>query len=225
MKRFIPLLVLSITLAAAPVAMADHCERCKPATLSCGPALNFGFENCEWTFDRALAARSLTNYAHIVLFAVFFLLTCAQLPNVRKALAWSAGACFVMGLFVELAQGMTGAGHCRMRDLIPDSKKIGSDDAATRNAVERAYQAFTDPRNTPVYIHCDHGRDRSGFIVALYRARTQVWSFGQISNELAQHGHGLLMRRYLPNITRQLARETASAARTQRSFGTITHAQ
>lgn len=51
MKRFIPLLVLSIALAAAPVAMANHCERCKPATLSCGPALNFGFENCEWTFD------------------------------------------------------------------------------------------------------------------------------------------------------------------------------
>jgi len=50
MKRFIPLLVLTLTLAA-PVAMADHCERCRPATLSCGPASNFGFENCEWTFD------------------------------------------------------------------------------------------------------------------------------------------------------------------------------
>ena len=76
---------------------------------------------CEWTFDSALAVHSLTNYAHIVMFTFFFLLTYAQLPNVRRALAWSAAACFAMGLVVELAQGATGAGNCRMRDLIPDS--------------------------------------------------------------------------------------------------------
>ena len=75
---------------------------------------------CEWTFGPALAAHSLTNYAHIVLFVLFFLLTYAQLPDVPKALIWSGAACITMGFLVELAQGVTGAGHCRMRDLIPD---------------------------------------------------------------------------------------------------------
>jgi hypothetical protein len=76
---------------------------------------------CEWKFGLALAAHSLTNYPHIILFTVFFLITYGQLPNVPKALVWSMVACIAMGLLVELAQGATRAGHCRMRDLIPDT--------------------------------------------------------------------------------------------------------
>ena len=76
---------------------------------------------CEWTFGVALAVHSLQNYKHIVLFALFYLLTFAQLPNLPKARLWSAAACMTMGLFVELAQGATRVGHCRMRDLIPDA--------------------------------------------------------------------------------------------------------
>lgn len=76
---------------------------------------------CQWTFDAALAAHSLTNYPHIVLFALFFLLTYTQLPRVRNAAGWSVAATLAMGLLVELAQGVTGEGNCRMRDLIPDA--------------------------------------------------------------------------------------------------------
>lgn len=76
---------------------------------------------CQWTFDFALGVHSLQNYPHILMFGLFFLLTYAQLWNVRKAIACSAVACMSMGLFVELAQGATGAGNCRMRDLIPDA--------------------------------------------------------------------------------------------------------
>ncbi|HEX2122423.1 MAG TPA: VanZ family protein [Thermoanaerobaculia bacterium] len=275
--------------------------------------------SCEWTFGLALAKHSLTNYPHIVLFAIFFLLTYAQLPHVPRAMLWSMAACLAMGLLVELAQAVSGYGHCRMRDLIPDSvgavagaalvtaasrawprnreevkrllvlallasasfhcskgtadrpmnfsavdravyrggrpsasqiaalrrdlhvrtiirlnrgdatadraaarlagirlieipidpKKLGTSDVETRGAVERAFAALSEPRNRPVYIHCDHGRDRTGFLIALYRARRQGWSLDAISRELDRHGHGFLMRRYLPNITRQLAQEVA----------------
>lgn len=75
---------------------------------------------CEWTFSLALARHSLTNYAHIVLFVVFFLLSYAQLRGVRARLLWSVGATLALGLMLELAQGVSGNGHCRMRDLIPD---------------------------------------------------------------------------------------------------------
>jgi protein tyrosine/serine phosphatase len=88
-----------------------------------------------------------------------------------------------------------------------DPKKVGTADPATQDAVERAFAIFADPRRAPVYIHCDRGRDRTGYLVALYRARAQKWSFPKIRDELARYGHGTVMRRYLPHITAQLARE------------------
>lgn len=76
---------------------------------------------CEWTFSFALARHSLRNCPHIVLFTAFFLLTYAQLPGARMRVIWSIVATLGMGLLVELAQAVSGHGHCRMRDLIPDS--------------------------------------------------------------------------------------------------------
>lgn len=48
-KQWILLLVVAITLASAPAAMA-RCQRCKPALLACGDAAT-GWEYCEWTWD------------------------------------------------------------------------------------------------------------------------------------------------------------------------------
>jgi glycopeptide antibiotics resistance protein len=75
---------------------------------------------CEWTFNASLALYSLGNLPHMVGFAIFFMLTVAQLPNVKHAMTWSFVASFVLGLLVEIAEGATGIHHCRMRDLIPD---------------------------------------------------------------------------------------------------------
>jgi len=38
-----------------------------------------------------------------------------------SALAWSALSTLVMGVFVELLEGATQTGHCRLRDLVPDT--------------------------------------------------------------------------------------------------------
>ena len=77
---------------------------------------------CEVKLDLALAALSLTKYAHIVLFGLFFLMTWAVLTGRRRTrFAWAMTATLVMGLVVELEQGATGTGNCRMRDLIPDA--------------------------------------------------------------------------------------------------------
>ena len=75
---------------------------------------------CEWTFDPRLAVASLGNVQHLVGFTIFFILTVAQLRNVKRALAWAFVACFVLGFLVEIAEGATGIHNCRMRDLIPD---------------------------------------------------------------------------------------------------------
>jgi hypothetical protein len=80
---------------------------------------------CELAFDIPLAIHSLTNYAHIVLFALFFVMTSAQFRTLdRSTFAWAAAATIAMGVLVEAAEGATGQGHCRSRDLIPDAVGI-----------------------------------------------------------------------------------------------------
>lgn len=80
---------------------------------------------CELAFNIPLAVYSLTNYSHIVLFALFFLMTSAQLRMSNwSAFAWAAMAGIIMGVLVELAEGITGNGHCRSRDMIPNAVGI-----------------------------------------------------------------------------------------------------
>jgi len=80
---------------------------------------------CELIPNIPLAVYSLTNYAHIVLFVLFFLMTSAQFRMSQwSGYAWAAVACMAMGTLVELAEGISGTHHCRLRDLIPDAAGV-----------------------------------------------------------------------------------------------------
>lgn len=80
---------------------------------------------CELLVDARLAAFSLTNFPHIILFALFFIVSAvhafADGSATKSALIFAAIATLAMGVLLELAEGATGSGHCRLRDLIPDS--------------------------------------------------------------------------------------------------------
>ena len=77
---------------------------------------------CELTFGAALAMHSLRNVPHIVLFAIGFILTAAQF-RLSKWWDFMLAALLMMtvGALVEILEGVTRQGNCRMRDLIPDS--------------------------------------------------------------------------------------------------------
>lgn len=82
---------------------------------------------CEGLVGPALAMHSFRNTPHIVLFALCFLLARMQFSRVRvggHAGRWTnAGALaitLIVGALVELAEGASGAGHCRLRDMLPD---------------------------------------------------------------------------------------------------------
>lgn len=80
---------------------------------------------CELVLNIPLALFSLTNYGHVVLFTLFFVMTKAQFRSSKwPAFAWAALAAIIMGVLVELAEGITGKGHCRLRDLVPDTAGI-----------------------------------------------------------------------------------------------------
>lgn len=75
---------------------------------------------CELLVGPSLAFHSFTNVPHIVLFGLFFLLTRRQLDGTHAS-AWAAAATVGMGALVELAEGVSATGHCRLRDLLPDA--------------------------------------------------------------------------------------------------------
>ena len=77
---------------------------------------------CQIALDVPLALYSLTNYPHIILFAIFFVISTRQFRATTRSTFFMAGLMtLVMGALVEAAEGITGRGNCRLRDLIPDS--------------------------------------------------------------------------------------------------------
>lgn len=80
---------------------------------------------CQLVFEPRLAVHSLTNFPHIILFGIFFVISAIHFRVSRKTdermFVLAAIATLAVGALVEIAEGVTGAGNCRLRDLIPDS--------------------------------------------------------------------------------------------------------
>jgi protein tyrosine phosphatase (PTP) superfamily phosphohydrolase (DUF442 family) len=54
----------------------------------------------------------------------------------------------------------------------------------------RFLQIVTNPRRSPVLVHCQHGADRTGTMCALYRVAVQGWSKEEALKEMMQGGFG-----------------------------------
>jgi VanZ family protein len=77
--------------------------------------------SCDVQLSLENVARSMTKLPHMILFGLFFLLTMIQFDRVdRRTLAWSFLATVVLGLIVEIEEGATRTGNCRITDVLPD---------------------------------------------------------------------------------------------------------
>jgi protein tyrosine/serine phosphatase len=54
--------------------------------------------------------------------------------------------------------------------------------------VVKFLQVVSDPKNQPVFVHCQHGADRTGMMVASYRIVEQGWSVEDAAKELGHFG-------------------------------------
>lgn len=54
----------------------------------------------------------------------------------------------------------------------------------------RFLQIVTNPKRTPVLVHCQHGADRTGAMSAIYRVAVQGWSKEEAIKEMTQGGFG-----------------------------------
>ena len=76
---------------------------------------------CDSRLTLQNAVLSMTKIPHMVLFGLFFLVTLAMFDRVdRRSLGWSLVATLAMGLVVELEEGATRTGNCRVTDVLPD---------------------------------------------------------------------------------------------------------
>ncbi|NMB74179.1 MAG: dual specificity protein phosphatase family protein [Myxococcales bacterium] len=51
-------------------------------------------------------------------------------------------------------------------------------------------KVMADPANHPVFLHCQHGADRTGMMTAFYRIMFQGWSREEAMQEMLEGGYG-----------------------------------
>jgi protein tyrosine/serine phosphatase len=64
---------------------------------------------------------------------------------------------------------------------------IGQPDVNTLNAAIASIKPGT-------YVHCEHGQDRTGLIMGVYRVRVEHWTKQQAYQEMLRHGFHPLLR-------------------------------
>jgi protein tyrosine/serine phosphatase len=56
--------------------------------------------------------------------------------------------------------------------------------------VVRFLQIVTDKKRQPVFVHCQHGSDRTGTMCAIYRIAVEGWTKPQAIDEMTKGGYG-----------------------------------
>ncbi len=59
-----------------------------------------------------------------------------------------------------------------------------------QNEAVRFLQIVTNPKRTPVLVHCQHGADRTGTMIAIYRIAIQGWTKEEAIREMKEGGYG-----------------------------------
>ena len=69
--------------------------------------------------------------------------------------------------------------HIYMKAWHPEEKEV-----------IRFLQIVSNPKRTPVLVHCQHGSDRTGMMCAMYRIIMQGWSKEKAIEEMIDGGYG-----------------------------------
>jgi tyrosine-protein phosphatase SIW14 len=83
--------------------------------------------------------------------------------------------------------------------------------------VKHALEIIGDPANQPVFVHCKHGADRTGVIIAIYRMTHDGWSTEEALREAKRYGLSMFqfgMKDYIKDY----GRDHAGQQHTGRSF-------
>jgi protein tyrosine/serine phosphatase len=101
-------------------------------------------------------------------------------------------------------------------DLLPDANRIHAPIESwdvDHFEVMRALKALVDPANQPVLLHCRHGADRTGTVIAAYRMVVEGWSADAAIEEMREGGYNY--HAVWTNMIRYLRKLDVAAARVE----------
>ncbi|MDQ3817924.1 MAG: tyrosine-protein phosphatase [Acidobacteriota bacterium] len=82
--------------------------------------------------------------------------------------------------------------------------------------VEKVLALIKDPQNWPVFVHCNHGRDRTGTIIACYRISHDGWNLEEAMKEAKRYGLSWVqvgMKDYIKDYARKNAQASLKEER------------
>jgi uncharacterized protein (TIGR01244 family) len=91
----------------------------------------------------------------------------------------------------------------------------------TDEQVDRVRRLINAPENQPVFVHCQHGADRTGTIIALYRIEHDGWTIDQARAEASRYGMKWWqrgMRDYISDYYRRRSADKNRISRLQNGF-------
>jgi tyrosine-protein phosphatase SIW14 len=77
------------------------------------------------------------------------------------------------------------------------------------NDIKAFLEIVDNVENQPVFVHCFHGADRTGVLVAMYRILRNDWSLQEAYKEMRQCGHHRITTAHFKLALWRLAREAA----------------
>jgi tyrosine-protein phosphatase SIW14 len=82
----------------------------------------------------------------------------------------------------------------------------------TPKIIDEFFDLIHDAKNRPVFLHCLHGADRTGLMVAMYRITHEEWDFKRAYADMKAHGfHRFRIRNFKWVLWRYAARHPSQA--------------
>jgi tyrosine-protein phosphatase SIW14 len=82
----------------------------------------------------------------------------------------------------------------------------------TPKIIDEFFKLIHEEENRPIFLHCFHGADRTGLMVAMYRITHQDWDFSAAYADMKAHGfHRFRIRNFKWVLWRYAARHPGKA--------------
>lgn len=76
--------------------------------------------------------------------------------------------------------------HCKVRGLDHHHIPLSPFYSPTQDQIEHFLELLEERHKHPIYIHCVHGRDRTGAMIGIFRL-SQGWTFEQAFEEMHKY--------------------------------------
>lgn len=97
------------------------------------------------------------------------------------------GVRMVVDLRIEKKGQEAEAAQCKSLGLDRIRIRMGRE-APTKKQVEEFLETVDRSPSKPVFIHCQHGADRTGAMVGIYRVVRQGWDYSRARQEMRKYG-------------------------------------